>query len=270
MPNIIPLQHSVHANAGFQRARNFEHAQQDRFVPVLLDELSQVITTMPVCLIRDRSSSKGELDGFRLVALQALEGNQNLYLNPQTLQWMSRYTPAYYRSYPFVLGVNSAREKRVLCFNLDSGLLREHPTDDDVLFFDQQGSPSQELNDTMRFLEAAAQGRQKTQKAVEALEAVDLIQEWPMSFKQEEKTVAIKGIYRINETAMNALPDDTLQHLQQIGALKMAYSQLLSMPQLKNLAKLRDLHSRAAEAINQQDVNDLLNSDDSFHFDFDS
>lgn len=74
-----------------------------------------------------------------------------------------------------------------------------------------------------------------TQRLVDALQATELIQPWALNIKQGEHTIPVEGLYRIDEAALNALPDETLLSLRQ--ALPLVYAQLFSMNQLAMLPK---------------------------------
>ena len=54
----------------------------------------------------------------------------------------------------------------------------------------------------------------------------------------------VEGLYRIDEAALNALPDDAFMPLRKTGALPLAYAQLLSMNQLALLPKAAEVQAR--------------------------
>jgi len=266
MANYVQLTSSAHKGAGFRRAQNVQHARNDRHAPVLIDELAQVLPYMPLCFIKQSA------DRFQLVALQGLDEQKNLFLKPGTHKWVSGYTPACYRGYPFALGRDAATDQSVLCFDLDSGLLRENPSDDDVPFFDAAGEPSQAVKDTLEFLQATEISRQRTQAAVDQLSAAGLIKEWRVELKTQDKQIVIDCLFMIDEAALQALQSDSLQTLHKANALPVAYAQLFSLPQVKHLAKLKRFHDHYDESMDQKvDFEKLFDGkDDMFKFDLDS
>lgn len=269
MANYVPLKFSAHGGAGFRRAQNLQHAQNDRHAPVLIDELAQVLPYMPLCFIKQRAQESTER--FQLVALQGLDEQKNLFLQPGTHKWISGYTPACYRGYPFALGQDTASGESVLCFDLDSALMRENPSDDDVLFFDAAGEPSQAVKDTLEFLKAAERSRQQTQAAVDRLSAAGLIKQWPLELKAQDNRIVINGLYKVDEASLQALQNDSLQTLHQANALQVAYAQLLSLPQVKHLARLKRYHDRYESVDQKIDIEKLFDSkNDIFSFDLDS
>jgi len=70
-----------------------------------------------------------------------------------------------------------------------------------------------------------------------------LIQPWPINLQQGDQVVAVEGLFRIDEAAMNALPDEDFLKLRSTGAFAVAYAQLLSMTQLSALQKLDQIQA---------------------------
>lgn len=267
MPQYVPLQPSVHRHAGFQRAQDVYHATHDQYAPLLLDELAHVLPYMPLCFIPHAEDSQR----FRLVGLQGLQANQNLYLHPTSHKWLVGYTPAHYRGYPFALGTDPTTGKSVLCIDKLSGLFHESIGPGVVAFFNDNGQPAKTVTDTLAFLKAFEAGKQRTQAAVDALTQHGLIDAWPISLQQGEETHQLSGMYRINGEALQQLSDEALGALQRSGALQLAYAQQLSQPQLKHLAKLATVHARAGDVAANESLDELFGEgDDDFTFDFDS
>lgn len=268
MPHYVPLQPSVHRHAGFQRAQDVYHAAHDRFAPLLLDELAQVLPYMPLCFI----PHTGDSTRFQLVGLQGLHDNQNLFLHPKSHKWLVGYTPACYRAYPFGLVTDDNTGKQVLGFDMNSGLLRESlDAPRAVAFFDENNQPAQTLKDTLAFLKALEEGKQRTQQAVDALAEQGLIQPWPVALQIGEEKETLAGLYRIDAEALQQLSDEALGKLNRVGALQLAYAQLFSQPQLKHLGKLASVHARAGDMAANDNLDELFGEgDDDFTFDFDS
>jgi len=110
---------------------------------------------------------------------------------------------------------------------------------------------------------------------VDALQAAELIQPWPRNLQQGENTVPVEGFHRIDEAALNALPDEAFLALRKTGALPLAYAQLLSMNQLGKLqqavgvqAKMREqlLAQAASQTSVGTDFDFLLSEDATFKF----
>ncbi|MBZ0329354.1 SapC family protein [Halomonas sp. ANAO-440] len=265
MPHYVPLQPSVHRHAGFQRAEDLYHAAHERFAPILVDELAQVLPYMPLCFLH-----LGD-QGFQLVAVQGLEANRNLFVHPTTHKWLVSYTPACYRGYPFGLRKEEHTGKAVLCFDTSSGLMHEPIGPNDIPFFDEQGQPGQPLKDTLTFLKAVEEGQGRTQAAVDALAGHGLIETWPVTLQRDDEKKSLPGLYRIAAKALQELPAEALAELNALHALQLAHAQLFSQSQMKHLAKLQRLHAQFGDTPASDNLDELFGEgDDEFRFDFDS
>lgn len=265
MPKYVPLQASLHRDAGFQRAQDVDHAANDRFAPVLIDELAQVLPYMPLCFIRQGDQ------GFQLVAMQGLHANKNLFVHPTHHKWLVGYTPACYRGYPFALGQDENTDQTVLCFDMNSSLYRESPVTGDITFFDEQGQPTQAIKDTLDFLKAVQKGLRRTQVAVDALADHGLIETWPVTLQTEGDKQSLPGLYRIDAKALQELPAEALGELNALHALQLAHAQMFSQAQLKHLAKLQRVHAQVGDTPASENLDELFGEgDDEFSFDFDS
>ena len=114
--------------------------------------------------------------------------------------------------------------------------------EDGNAFFDDQDKPAQGIKDILNFLTKVEGSRAATQVAVNALADAELITPWALNLKQDEKIVPVKGLFHVDEAALNKLDDEGFSTLRKAGGLALAYAQLLSMEQialLERLGKLR-------------------------------
>lgn len=267
MPKYEPLSSSAHLSAGFQRARDYSHAASDRIAPIIIDEVAHLIPYMPLGFIVE----PGETPGYKLVAIQGLDTETNLYVHPTSQKWLTGYTPACYRAYPFALGVDENAQRHVLCFDKLSGLLREPAGPQDIAFFDEEGNPSQEVSDTLEFLKKREIGFSRTNRAVDSLSHYDLLEPWPMAIQRDSGKTDIKGLYRVNNEKLLQMEPEALKELTITGALKIAYAQLFSMLQVKHLQKLAQLHGSMEPSMESDGIDAFFDNDDEdLTFDFDS
>ncbi|MGS2745211.1 SapC family protein [Halomonas sp. LS-001] len=267
MTRYEPLRSSQHASAGFQRARDYSHAAQDRVAPVLIDELAYLIPYMPLGFVGDSE----EASSYKLVAIQGLDAAVNLYVHPASQKWLTGYTPAFYRAYPFALGVDESAKRHVLCFDVLSGLLRESAGPQDTAFFDDQGNPTQAVKDTLEFLNNREVGLKRTNQAVEVLNRHSLLEPWPITIQKDKGKTDVKGLRRINSKKLLDLTSEALAELNACGALQIAYAQLFSMPQLKHLQKLAQLHGTVEPSLESGELDSFFDNDedDDLTFNFD-
>ena len=86
MSRYVPLSKSAHLNAGVL-STGYTHARQQAVVPIVAQELPQVIPTLVVAFVAAQSGR-----GYDLVALQSLQPGVNLYVNGDG-RWLGGYCP---------------------------------------------------------------------------------------------------------------------------------------------------------------------------------
>ncbi|MDY0136422.1 MAG: SapC family protein [Thiomicrospira sp.] len=257
MSHYIAIQKSLHQQAGFKANPSFSFAAEDTVAPILWEEVAHILPYIPIAFL-----PKPNKDGFLLTALQGLQPNQNLLIHPSG-KWLIGYIPAQYRGYPFALIPEENSDRLHLCIDMDSGLLCEQLDSDCQAFFDDQGEPSDVVKRTMQFLEMCQAGRTQTQLAVDALAEHELLVPWNIVLKvSDEQTLPLQGLYKIDEKKLKQLSAESVHNLNQRGALSLAYAQLLSEHQLKNLQKLYRLHNQQQNLSEEVDLDKLFGEDD--------
>jgi len=237
--SLLPIDSKQHLLHGWRRHDHYHFTAKDSWTQVVVAELPALL---PMYALAFFPRTEG---GYQLIAIQGLHAGENCYLD-QSGRWLVGYVPSAYRGYPFTLREAILGEKRnlVLCFDLESGLYRETPDpgNGDVRFFDDSGLPNPLLKQLLNFFTATAKGHHQTNNAVDKLEQAQLLKPWSLSIDNPEPgKPLLKGLYRIDEVALNSLPSTELDILHKANALPVAYAQLFSMPRLKTLCHLYDL-----------------------------
>ena len=245
MPKLIAITSQQFADKAWKRYTSYAFASHANLIPVVAAELAKLVPEMPLGFAQTENT-------FQLVAITSLQSGTNLLVAPDG-RWLGAYVPATLRGYPFWLVKPEGQENGILCFDESSGLLVDAGQGE--AFFDEAGEPSQPVKDMMNFCSQIELNRVATQTAVDALSAAGLVLPWPISAKNGDKSVAVKGLFKVDEAALNALPDEALLLLRTTGALALAYAQLLSMNQFNVLEKLstmqQQLQSQAATHANE-------------------
>jgi len=223
-------------------------ARDTSIVPIAARELPYAVLNMPVAFSL-------EANRYTLVALLSFVPGQNLFINAEG-KWMGRYVPAIFRAYPFRLV--HAGDGTGMVLRVEPEALRAMPEGEP--FFDEDGELAKPVKDTLEFLKELEQNRAITEKAVAALDEAGVITEW--TFKVNDKPV--KGIYRIDEGALNSLDGEAFLRLRKAQALPVAYAQLLSMGNIRVLQRLAEYHDKAAPP--KVDVESIFGEDDIFKF----
>lgn len=238
MARFIPIQKTLHKEMGFSRTKDFFFAAQDSVAPVLVEELSHVMTSLPLCFVENGNG------GYTLAVLQSFIGGKNFLVHPSG-KWFSGYIPSHYRGYPFALLPDSDSGRLTLCFNEESGLLRENPFGEDIRFFDENGETSQFTKNVLQFLELRKKGLETTQAVVDTIAKAGIITPWKISIKDASgNDQMVEGLYKIDEAKLNSLSDEEFVGLKPV--LGVIYTILLSEHRISNLTKLFDLHKQIA------------------------
>lgn len=211
-----------HADASYQPVTNFEHAQQIPACPAFLPELAELSAGYVLCFMQHE-------DHFKLVALLGTVQTGCAYTRADH-SWAAPYVPADLRARPFALLKAPDKDVRVLC--IDEHALSQEP--DSLPLFDEPGRLSESVQKQMDFLAQAQSASQSTDIAVKQLTEAGVIKEWQVTLEAGEQKGLTKGLYSIDQEALNALPAETYHALR--GApMIIAYAQVFSM---RNLVQL--------------------------------
>jgi hypothetical protein len=234
MPHYRPITTDNHADRRWQRHSGYAFTAKDAIAPLVVQELQKAILSLPIAFVPQAES-------YLLVAVLGLADGKNLYFAPDG-RWVGGYVPAAFRGYPFALA-NTEDGQQVLCIDEDSGLIGT----EGEAFFNEDGTPSQAVSDVLNFLSQVGNNRIATQRLCGLLQKHQLFQPWPIKVHGEAGEQIVKGLYRIDEAALNQLPAEAFMELRDSGALVLAYCQLLSMQHLPLLGQLAQLHAQAEQ-----------------------
>jgi len=235
MVNIVPLDREKHADKAWRRPAGYSFASKDAVAPIGGSEFSLAASAMPIGFIQQAGR-------FIPVAVMGLKTGTNSFLGPIG-QWLGHYTPAVFRAYPFYLVRAPGAEQPVLCIDEDSGLIVD-PGENTEKFFDTDGAPSAAVNAVLQFLQKTEHDRALADLATASLTDVGVIAHWDLSATIGHETVNVDGLYRVDETKLNGLDDESFCKLRKTSALVIAYAQMLSMGQVSALARLANVQQR--------------------------
>lgn len=223
---------NTHAGQSWHRFERYDFARSRAVVPLVVSELSKASVALPIGLMKDN-------DSFVPVAVLSLDGVSNVFVAPDG-RWLGRYVPAELRGHPFALLPN-ADGKHVLCVDESSSLLKADSSGEP--FFDEAGEVAEPTRNVMNFLRAVVQDRVNTANICAALEQASIIVPWDITLKTKTGDQKLRGLYKIDEAAFNALSTDAFIALREASAISVIYCQLLSMQHLSVLGRLTDAHT---------------------------
>jgi hypothetical protein len=241
------------------RNNHYGNAAGEAVCPLVFPELPKAMVAMPIAFVADG-------DGFVPVAVQGLSAGKNLFVAPDG-RWLTSYTPAAYRSYPFRIATIEDGGQ-VICIDESSDLISDTQGE---RFFNEDGTPSNEMNASVEFLNHIDASRSTTRQVCNVLKQHELIQPWPIKVQGEQGEQQIDGLFGIDEAALNSLSAEALFAIRNAGALTTAYCQLLSMQHLPSLGKLARAHAdleraQIIKAKNEEEHAAFLNDSGTFNF----
>lgn len=249
MPNWQAVSKEVHASAGWRFPTNYRHAQNMSVVPVFAAELGHLLQYYPLAFVKDANGQ------FQLCALLGLKPGENAFLNFDE-RWKVNYVPAALRSYPFNL-LKNAEGKQVLAVDLDSDFFNIQAQADDKDVLNHDGAPHSSLAELLQFMLQRDAMQEKTDSAVQALAAQDVLTLWTVPVSNdsgETEQKELMGVYHVNESALQQLSEESLGKLAKAGALGIAYAQLFSQPRLRDLHTLQGQRDKFTQAREQEEI----------------
>jgi hypothetical protein len=273
MSGIHAVSPARHSNYFWKPISNFAFAISDNTVPLTGRELLESCSSLPAAFIKVEG-------GFSLVGVLGLEDRQNLLVS-NTGSWRGRYLPQAYRIQPFTIG-EIDNGKTVLSVDENSDLLvkKSELSQDEIgksviPFYDSDGKPSAHLLKIKEFFTNYVTEQELTQRILERLSEFDLVKPWRVSVQSTNGDEAIEtnnmalramdGLYKICEPSLNALEPKDLSQLRDLGALWVAYCQLLSMRHMRALIQLG--RERRKEVETKELLIDEIDQTGSINFD---
>lgn len=236
MTQFVALDKKVHAKTRVLTGRGAKFGENIHLLPVIADELTQLVLEYPVCLIKSNETGQ-----FGLQALLGFEPQENLFLKADS--WQANYVPLHIKRQPFMVAVNGkageqpSENNTVITINMDNSRVQESNGE---LIFDEAGEPTPFMSEVNQMLSALVNGIIRTEAFINSLNELDLIEPVHLNVSlvgQEQKR--FEGIYTVNETKLKQLPSDKLTEMNNKGYLQACYLLLASMGNVQKLIALK-------------------------------
>jgi hypothetical protein len=241
MVKMVPVERERLAGKGWRRPMGYPFAARDALMPIGASEFPHVASAMPIAFMEQSGR-------YTPVAVMSTNPGSNLFVGPQS-EWLGSYVPAVYRGYPFGRWPSEPGGPMTLCIDEDSGLIVEVGEENADRFFEPDGKLSAVLSQLAEFLQYTQQDLVNAGWIVMALAEAGLIKAWPLTVLVSGRQVAVEGLYRVDEAALNAIDDQLFLELRKKSALPLAYAQLMSTGQVtKVLAPLATMQDQRAQA----------------------
>lgn len=244
MTKILALSPDQHGHARWIRPNNHLQQVATALIAVSLMELPDIVASIPVAFVEQ----EGEV---HLVAVLSPMPARNMFIGPSG-EWLGTYIPVAFRLYPFVITGVPGTNNLVLGFDEDSGCLSADAHVGEP-FFEADGALSPVVKAASEILVKAEHSRVATSAAARALRDAGVLVPWPVKIDLGDREVENAGLLRVDESALNTLPEEAFMQLRTIGALPIAYLQLISMRNFGVFHKLdalqKQLYARLSEQI---------------------
>ncbi|MDB5474260.1 MAG: SapC, partial [Devosia sp.] len=184
-----------------------------------------------------------------LVAILGIEPNTNLFVASDGT-WLGRYVPAMLRAHPFWFAQHEGRS--LLCIDESSGLAG--PDEENARpFFEPSGEMAKPTAEVVNFLSSLNSELARAGQMGTLLHRHNLLEPWPIQIRADKATPPrpLEGLLRVNEAALNAVPDSVHLELRR-GALLLAHAQLLSMSNLSLLPRIAEARQAQEQKIRQR------------------
>lgn len=235
MTEWVAVSRTKHAGKHWLPRNGFDFAAARQVVPVSIAEVAKLLPHYAIGFVKLPDGR------FQPAALLGIGGERNLYVAPDS-KWLCAYIPAELQAYPFSM-VAGDEGQQILC--ISSSAL----SDDSRLppLLAEDGSLEAAALERFNFLAQHQTSRLVTVKAMAALSGAGVLEKWDISINREGgEPLSIHGLYKVNESALNALGEQQFAALRQTGALVLAYAQIFSMSQLTQLIQRAEYLGKAA------------------------
>jgi len=176
--------------------------------------------------------------GFFAAAVLGLEAGQNLFLQGDC--WDATYVPAMVQRQPFLIATGGEGDDKPPVVSLDL----DHPRvsqDEGEALFDDEGAPSEFLNQKIGLLDKLHRGLQHGGAFIDTLLQHQLLVQitLDLAFSDGGKKT-LQGFYCIAEERLYQLKGDVLESLNQAGYLQPVFMAVASLSRVRDLIDRRN------------------------------
>lgn len=235
-----PLNKEKHRTFGMTPPEKpFKFLSDAHFVPAIVGEFALYAGFFPVIFLGERKMP---------VVVMGLQAGQNLFVKEDGTFDDEAMLPAFVRRYPFVSASNGPDQPATVCIDVEAdGIVSENPN---MPFFDENGEPTQALQQAIDFVSAFEADARTTETFVQKLIELDLFEDKDVTLNDQStgQNRTIAEYSGISEQKLNALPDETYAQLRNEGYLAPIYSHLISLNRWDRILNRAIKRNNAAQA----------------------
>lgn len=225
--DLTPLSSSEHVNYKTRPAETATYFAGHHAFPLTVDEFIFAQRNFPIVF------SAG--DNPVPLALMGLNEGVNTFIGDDGKSITPFYVPAYVRRYPFMLArLQPDAQEMSLCFDPTSDFVGEF--EDGMPLF-EDGKPSENLNNIMKFCEDFEIAAQRTAQFVAELKAMELLIPGEVSIQPSDagQPYLYSGFQMVSEEKLREMNGDQLRKINQNGVLQLAMAHIFSLSQMRDL-----------------------------------
>lgn len=268
----VPVTPDRYAGWLWHGAAGYRHAAGLAQTPVVMGELAQVTTMLPVVFdVRGGAP-------VPVVLLRLADDGPCPLVDPATGRWGAPYAPAMLRSHPFSARLQ-ADGRFALMVDAGSGLLVDPATATAEqrrgarALFNADHTPAPALQELLSFLRAREDSARQAREAAQLLEAEGVL--IPLRPTGYLGAARCEGLAQVDPERLGALADAAVLRLFRGGALTLAQAHLLSLANCARRLRMAGGDAPPAQAGDQGGVGGFLDAlalaeDDAAHYELPS
>ena len=224
MTRIAVLDSQTHRTLRVQREAAARYGDNQRFVPLVVNEFSLAVVHYPILLSKDADTG-----AFYCGAMLGFDAGENLFLDDKG---HDAYRPLNLQRGPFYTAGAD------LAVDLDNPRI-DAPSGQ--LLFEDNGEPTPYLQSIIALMRELRPGLERTKVFVETLLNLKLVTPVSIDVAFDDGTRRdVTGLYTIDQEVLRALPDDAIVGLFRRGYLHLIYLMIASLKQVSVLAQKKN------------------------------
>lgn len=236
---LVPLDRQQHAGRGLVQNRSW--AAPLTGIYLCAAEFIQASRHYPIVFVPAG-------DDCVPVAVTGLEPERNLFVDDAGEWAREAYIPAFVRRWPLygvrLEGEGQPTGKLLICVD-ESGLAVSGAP-----LFDARGEPASAYHEAEALVREMEAARPATETLCRELRALELLEAFEAhAVPKQGDGRQVRGMLRVNEARLNALPAETVQRLMQAGMLSRIYAHLMSLDNFKFLLDRVAARSRSVRPL---------------------
>ena len=220
---IALLDNQAHRTLRVQTEPSARYGDNQRFVPVVINEFSLLVVHYPILLSKD-----AETGAFYCGAMLGFDEGENLFVD----EGRNVYRPLNLQRGPFCTAGGD------VAIDLDNPRVGV-PTGE--LLYTPSGDPTPYLESIVELMRSLRPGLERTKVFVDTLLQLRLFAPLEIDAQFDDGTSRdVYGLYTIDQEALRALPDAAALELFRRGYLQLIYLMLASLKQVPVLAQKKN------------------------------